>query len=79
MPPHRLDDMTYLLEIRTILAAGKIDDALVQAAAARQTYREWEELDQARADIEDVIRDREGMIPMQNVLADLTGSIGERQ
>ena len=64
-----------LLEIGTILAAGKIDDALAQAATARQTYREWEELDQARADIEGVIRDREGMVAMQNVLVDLTGAV----
>ncbi len=64
-----------LLEIGTILAAGKIDDALAQAATARQTYREWEELDQARADIEGVIRDQEGMVAMQNVLVDLTGAV----
>ena len=64
-----------LLEIGTILAAGKIDDALTQAATARQTYREWDELDQARADIEGVIRDREGMLAMQNVLVDLTGAV----
>ena len=68
-----------LLEIGTILTADRIDDALAQAATARQTYREWEELAQARADIEGVIRDREGMVAMQNVLVDLTGSIGERQ
>ena len=64
-----------LLEIGTILDAGRIDDALAQAATARQTYREWEELDQARADIEGVIRDREGMVAMQNVLVDLTGAV----
>ena len=64
-----------LLEIGTILAAGKIDDALDRAATARQTYREWDELDQARADIEGVIRDREGMVAMQNVLVDLAGAV----
>ena len=40
------------MEIGAVLAAGKIDEAWTQAATARRTYREWEELDQARADIE---------------------------
>ncbi len=41
-----------LMEIGAVLATGKIDEAWTQAATARRTYREWEELDQARADIE---------------------------
>jgi len=49
-----------LVEIGAELAAGKIDEALARLETARQTYREWEELDRATADIEGVIRDREG-------------------
>jgi len=48
-----------LVEIGAELAAGKIDDALARVEAVRQTYHEWEELDQAAADIEGVIRDRD--------------------
>ena len=56
-------------------AAGKIDEALARLAAAQGQYAEWDELDQARADIEDVIRDREGMLAVQHILADLVGTV----
>ena len=64
-----------LVEIGAELAAGKIDDALARVEAVRQTYREWEELDQAAADIEGVIRGREGMLAVQHVLAELVGTV----
>jgi len=64
-----------LVEIGAELAAGKIDDALARVEAVRQTYHEWEELDQAAADIEGVIRDREGMLAVQHVLAELVGTV----
>ena len=64
-----------LIEIGTMLVAGKIEDALARAAKARQTYRDWEELDQARTDIESVIRDRDRMVAMQNVLIDLVKDV----
>ena len=64
-----------LVEIGAELAAGKIDDALARVEAVRQTYYEWEELDQAAADIEGVIRDREGMLAVQHVLAELVGTV----
>ena len=49
-----------LVEIGAELAGGKIDEALARLAAAQGQYAEWDELDQARVDIEGVIRDREG-------------------
>jgi len=64
-----------LVEIGAELAAGKIDEALARVETIRQTYREWEELDQAVADIEGVIRDREGMLAVQHVLAELVGTV----
>ena len=64
-----------LMEIGAVLAEGKVDEALAQAATARRTYREWEELDQARADIEGVIRDRERMQATRRELAELVGTI----
>jgi len=64
-----------LVEIGAELAAGKINDALACVEAVRQTYHEWEELDQAAADIEGVIRDREGMLAVQHVLAELVGTV----
>ena len=64
-----------LVEIGAELAAGKIDEALVRLETARQTYREWEELDRATADIEGVIRDREGMLAVQHVLGELVGTV----
>ena len=64
-----------LVEIGAELAAGKIDDALARLDTARQTYPEWEELDQAAADIEGVIRDREGMLAVQQILAEIVGTV----
>ena len=64
-----------LVEMGAELAAGKIDEALARVETIRQTYREWDELDQAVADIEGVIRDREGMLAVQHVLAELVGTI----
>ena len=64
-----------LVEIGAELAAGKIDDALARLDIARQAYSEWEELDQAAADIEGVIRDREGMLAVQHILAEIDGTV----
>ncbi len=64
-----------LMEIGAVLAEGKIDEVWTQAATARRTYREWEELDQARADIEGVIRDQERMVATRRELAELVGAI----
>ena len=64
-----------LVEIGAELAAGKIDDALARIDAARQAYPEWEVLDQAAADIDGVIRDREGMLAVQHILAEIIGTI----
>lgn len=64
-----------LIEIGTMLAEGKVEDALARAANARQAYRDWEELDQARMDIESVIRDRDSMVAIQNVVVDLTKDV----
>ncbi len=64
-----------LMEIGAVLAAGKIDEAVARVSTARRTYREWEELDQARADIEGVIRDRERMRATRQELAQLVGAI----
>jgi hypothetical protein len=65
----------HLVEISGELAAGKIDDALARLYAARQAYSKWEELDQAVADIEGVIRDREGMLAIQRILAESVGTV----
>jgi hypothetical protein len=64
-----------LVEIGAELAAGKIDEALARLDTARQAYPEWEELDQAAADIEGVIRDREGMFAVQHILAEIVGTV----
>ena len=64
-----------LMEIGAVLAAGKMDEAQARAASARRTYRAWEELDQARADIEGVIRDRERMQATRRELAELVGTV----
>ena len=64
-----------LMEIGAVLAEGKMDEARDRAATARRTYREWEELDQARADIEGVIRDEERMQATRRELTELVGTI----
>jgi hypothetical protein len=64
-----------LVEIGAELAAGKIDDALARLDAAGQAYPEWEELNQAAADIEGAIRDREGMLAVQHILAEIIGTV----
>jgi len=64
-----------LVKIGTELAAGKIDDALARLDTARQAYPEWDELDQAVADIEGVIRDCEGMLAVQHILAEIVGTV----
>ncbi len=64
-----------LVEIGAELAAGKIDDALARLDTARQAYPEWEVLDQAAADIDGVIRDREGMLAVQHILAEIIGTV----
>ena len=62
-----------LMEIGSVLAEGKMDEVRTRAATARRTYRAWEELDQARADIEGVIRER--MRATRQELAELLGTI----
>ena len=42
---------------------------------AGQAYPEWEELNQAAADIEGAIRDREGMLAVQHILAEIIGTV----
>ena len=64
-----------LVEIGAELAAGKIDDALARLDTARQAYPECEELDQAAADIEGVIRDREGMLADLHIVAEIVGTV----
>ncbi len=64
-----------LVEIGAELAGGKIDEALARLASTQGQYAGWKELDQARADIEGVIRDREGMLAVQHILADLVGTV----
>ncbi len=64
-----------LMEIGAVLAEGRMAEALARAATARRTYRAWEELDQARADIEGVIRDREQMRATRRELAELVGTV----
>jgi len=64
-----------LVEIGAQLAAGKLDDALARLDTARQAYPEWEELDQAAADIEGVIRDRKVMLAVQHILAEIVGTV----
>ena len=64
-----------LIEIGKMLVEGKIEDALARVASARQAYRDWEELDQARIDIKSVIRDRDRMVDIQNVLMNLVKDV----
>ena len=64
-----------LMEVGAVLAEGRMAEALARAATARRTYREWEELDQARADIEGVIQDEERMQATRRELAELVGTI----
>ena len=64
-----------LIEIGTMLIEGKVEDALAQATKDRQAYRDWEELDQARIDIEKAIRDRDRMVDIQNVLMNLVKDV----
>ena len=64
-----------LMEIGAVLAEGKMDEVRTRAATARRTYRAWAELDQARADIEDVIRDRERMRATRRESAELVGTV----
>ena len=64
-----------LVELGADLANGKIDEALTKFDAARQTYPEWNDLDRAKAGVEGVIRDREGMTGVQNVLVEIVGAI----
>ena len=64
-----------LIEIGTMLVEGKVEDALARAAKDRQAYRDWEELDQARIDIEKAIRDRDRMAKIQNLLINLVKDV----
>ena len=64
-----------LIDIGSQLAAGKIDEALGQLAESRQKYREWDELDRAVVKIESVIRERESMLAVQQVVGEMVGVI----
>ena len=64
-----------LMEIGKQLIGGKIDEVYTKAEVARQKYREWEELDRATADVEAVMREREGMVAVQHVVVDLVGTM----
>ena len=64
-----------LIEIGKMLVADKIEEALARAEKARQTYREWEELDKARIDIESTIRDQNKIIATQKILVNLAKDI----
>ena len=64
-----------LVEMGAELAAGKIDEALGRLEASRQKYREWDELDGAVAKIESVIRERESMLAVQQVVGEMVGVI----
>ena len=64
-----------LVEIGTELASGHIDAVLSRLAAGPQKYAEWDELDQATANIATVIRERESMLAVQQILAELAGTV----
>ncbi len=64
-----------LVDIGTQLAAGKIDKALAQLEASRQKYCAWNELDQAVVKIESVIRERESMLAVEQVVGEMVGVI----
>jgi len=64
-----------LIDIGSQLAAGKIDEALGQIEQSRQKYREWDELDRAVVKIEAVIRERESMLAVQQVVGEMVGVI----
>ena len=64
-----------LIDIGSQLAAGKIDEALGQIEESRQKYRDWDELDQAVVKIEAVIRERESMLAVQQVVGEMVGVI----
>lgn len=64
-----------LIDIGSQLAAGKIDEALGRLEASRQKYREWDEIDGAVAKIESVIRERESMLAVQQVVGEMVGII----
>lgn len=64
-----------LVEIGTELASGHIDAALSRLATGPQKYPEWDELDQATTDIASVIRERESMLAVQHILAELAGTV----
>ena len=64
-----------LIDIGSQLAAGKIDEALGKIEESRQKYREWDELDRAVVKIEAVIRERESMLAVQQVVDEMVGVI----
>lgn len=64
-----------LAEVGAELASGRIDAALARLTAAPQKYPEWDELDQATADIAAVMRDREAMLAVHQILGDLAGTV----
>ena len=64
-----------LVEVGAELASGHIDAALSRLAAGLQKYSEWDELDQATADIASVIRERESMLAVQQILGELAGTV----
>jgi hypothetical protein len=64
-----------LIEVGVELASGRIEAALSRLLKAPQKYPEWDELDLATANIAAVMRDREGMLAVQQILAELAGTV----
>jgi hypothetical protein len=64
-----------LVKIGADLAAGHIDGALDKLESAKQQYSEWVELDKAIADIEQAGRGNQANQAVQQVLAQLVGTI----
>jgi transposase len=64
-----------LVKIGADLADGHIDSALDKLETAKQEYREWVELDQAIADIEQAGRSNQANKEVQQVLVKLVGTI----
>ena len=63
-----------LIEVGEDLVAGRVDSVLSQIGVS-QIYPAWEELIQARKDIEEAIEMREGAIAVHRVLVEVIGSI----
>ena len=63
-----------LIEVGQDLVDGRIDK-VIGAIGADRTYPAWEELIQAKRDIEYAIQQRDGAIELQKILVEVIGSI----